>query len=64
MKGLGEMAKSGLTLEEIMAREPDVDLAMVDATTEEDIRRHMRDDGYDPEEEIPIEDLIARVGGR
>jgi putative transcriptional regulator len=53
------MAKSGLTLEEIMALEPDVDRVMVDATTEDDIRRHMREDGYDPDEETPVEDIIS-----
>lgn len=26
-----------------------------DETTEEDIRRHIREDGYDPDEEIPID---------
>ncbi len=58
-EGLEEMAKSGLTLEEIMALEPDVDRVMVDATTEDDIRRHMREDGYDPDEETPVEDIIS-----
>jgi putative transcriptional regulator len=53
------MAKSAMTLAAIMALKPDVDLAMVDATTEDDIRRHMREDGYDPDEETPIEDIIS-----
>jgi putative transcriptional regulator len=26
-----------------------------DDTTEQDIRRHMREDGYDPDEEIPVD---------
>jgi putative transcriptional regulator len=53
------MAKAKLTLAEIMARSPDVDLAKVDATTEEDIRRHMVEDGYDPDEAIRDEDIIS-----
>jgi len=53
------MAKSGMTLAEIMAREADVDLAKVDATTEEDIRQHMRQEGYDPDEPVLAEDIIS-----
>ncbi len=53
------MAKSAMTLAAIMALEPDVNLAKVDATTEEDIRRHMREDGYDPDEPVRIEDIIS-----
>jgi putative transcriptional regulator len=53
------MAKSKLTLAAIMARSPDVDLAKVDATTEQDIRRHMAEDGYDPDEAIRDEDIIS-----
>ena len=48
-----------MTLSESMARKPDVDLAKVDATTEEDIRRHMREEGYDPDEEVRDEDIIS-----
>jgi putative transcriptional regulator len=50
-----------MTLAGIMARKPNVDLAKVDATTEEDIRRHMREDGYDPDEDIRDEDIISPV---
>jgi putative transcriptional regulator len=53
------MAKSKLTLAEIMIRPPGADLAKVDATTEEDIRRHMTEDGYDPDETIRYEDIIS-----
>ena len=53
------MAKPRVTLAELMARNPDVDLAKVDATTEEDIRRHMRQEGYDPDEEVRAEDIIS-----
>jgi putative transcriptional regulator len=48
-----------MTLDAIMAREADVDLAKVDATTEEDIRRHMREEGYEPDEAIREEDIIS-----
>ena len=30
-----------------------------DETTEEDIRRHMREDGYDPDEECPADALLT-----
>jgi putative transcriptional regulator len=53
------MAKSGMTLAEILAREPDVDLAQIDATTEDDIRRQMREDGYDPDQAVRAEDIIS-----
>jgi putative transcriptional regulator len=43
------------TLEEILASEPDVDHAKLDATTEEDIRRHMIEDGQDPDADIPAD---------
>ena len=48
-----------MTLTAIMARKPDVDLAKVDATTEADIRQHMREEGYDPDEAIRDEDIIS-----
>lgn len=41
------------TLEEILASPPDFDRAKFEATTEEDIRRHMIEDGQDPDEELP-----------
>ena len=58
-KGPQDMAKPRVTLADLMARNPDVDLAKVDATTEEDIRRHMREEGYDPDEEVRAEDIIS-----
>ena len=36
-----------------MARKPDIDLAKIEATTEQDIRRHMREEGYDPDRSDP-----------
>jgi len=53
------MARKAMTLAAILARKPDVDLAKVDATTEADIARHMREDGYDPDEVIRVEDIIS-----
>jgi putative transcriptional regulator len=53
------MAKSGLTLAEIMARSPDVDLGKIDATTEDDIRQHLIEDGYEPAAVIRDGDLIS-----
>jgi putative transcriptional regulator len=58
-EGFEDMAKKAMTLAAIMALEPDVDLAKVDATTEDDIRRYMAEDGYDPDEEIRAEDIIS-----
>lgn len=40
------------TLEEILASEPQVDHAKLAATTEDDIRRYMIEDGQDPDAEI------------
>jgi putative transcriptional regulator len=49
-QGHQDMAKPHrMTLDAIMAHKPDVDLAKIDATTEADIRRHMREEGYDPD---------------
>jgi len=48
-----------MTLAEILAFRPDVDLAKIDATTEDDIHQHMREDGYDPEQAIRDEDIIS-----
>jgi putative transcriptional regulator len=55
------MAKQSMSLSAIMARKPDVDLAKIDATTEDDIRRHMREEGYDPDQAIREEDIISPV---
>lgn len=43
------MAVTRMTLDEALAKAPDVDRAKVDATTEADIRRHMAEDGVDPD---------------
>jgi putative transcriptional regulator len=43
------------TLEEILAMKPQIDRAKFDATTEEDIRRHMIEDGEDPDAEYTLE---------
>ena len=53
------MAKSRMSLAEIMATAPNVDLAKIDATTEQDMHRHMREEGYDPYEAIRDEDIIS-----
>jgi putative transcriptional regulator len=46
------MAKSRMTLPEILASEQSFDLVKIDATTEQDIRRHMR-------EHVQEEDIIS-----
>ena len=48
-----------MTLPEILASEQSFDLVKIDATTEEDIRRHMREEGYDPDEHVQEEDIIS-----
>ncbi len=48
-----------MTLDEIKARKPNIDRAKLDAATEEDIRRHMIEDGQDPDEELREEDIIS-----
>ncbi|MBD0271992.1 MAG: helix-turn-helix domain-containing protein [Acetobacteraceae bacterium] len=54
------MAKTvRMTLGQALARESTVDRAKLDATTEEDIRRHMAEDGYDHDEDIRDEDVIS-----
>ena len=53
------MAITRMTLKEILARKPRVDYEKLDATTEEDIRRHMIEDGEDPDEELRPEDIIS-----
>jgi putative transcriptional regulator len=37
------------SLDEVIARKSDIDRAKIDAATEEDIRRHMIEDGEDPD---------------
>jgi putative transcriptional regulator len=53
------VAKSRMTLMEILAAKPDVDLGKIDATTADDVQRHMREEGYDPAEAIRDEDIIS-----
>ena len=42
------------TLDEIRASRPKFDRAQIDATTEGDIRRHMIEDGEDPDAPLPV----------
>lgn len=53
------MAKQRMTLDALRTHKPDIDLARIDATTEADIARHMREEGYDPDEPIREEDIIS-----
>ena len=46
------MATTRMTLKEIVARGSQRDLAKIAATTEADIRRHMVEDGQDPDEDL------------
>ncbi|KQP50898.1 MULTISPECIES: helix-turn-helix domain-containing protein [unclassified Methylobacterium] len=48
-----------VTLAELAARPADVDQAKLDATTEEDIRRHMIEDGYDPDDPSYLEGAVV-----
>lgn len=47
-----------MKLEDALARPSTVDRARLDATTEDDIRRHMIEDGQDPDEEMDPEFFI------
>jgi putative transcriptional regulator len=58
-----------MTLEQIMAARPKVDRDRVEATTEEEIARHMVEDGEDPEaalgefvEDLPPARIRERLG--
>jgi putative transcriptional regulator len=53
------MAQQKMTLAAIMAQKPDVDFARIDGTTEADIRRQMREEGYDPDADIREQDIIS-----
>jgi putative transcriptional regulator len=55
---LGTMAITRMTLEQIKKNPSKLDHAKIDATTEEDIRRHMIEDGEDPDEEVVYEEVI------
>lgn len=46
-----------MTLAEALARAPTIDGARLDATSEADVRRHMEEDGFDPDEEVAPERL-------
>ena len=61
------MAATRMTLEEALAKAPDLDRARMDATTEEDIRHHMAEDGEDPDaapRPKPAGTAGRRPGGR
>lgn len=47
------MARKPVTLEQIRASRPIVDRARIEATTEEDVRRHQIEDGEDPDAPLP-----------
>ncbi len=49
------MAIVRASLKDILARPPQADWAKVDATTEQDLRRHMVEDGEDPDADLPNE---------
>ena len=53
------MAITRMTLDEIKARPSKRDRAKIKATTEEDIRRHMIEDGEDPAAELREEDILS-----
>lgn len=53
------MAITRMTLGEIKARPSKRNRAKIKATTEEDIRRHMIEDGEDPDAELREEDIIS-----
>ena len=53
------MAQTRVTLAQIMAAGGgEVDRAKLDATTEEDIRRHMIEDGEDPDQDLRFEPVV------
>jgi len=47
------------TLAQIKASKPKIDWKIVDATTEEDIRRHMIEDGEDPDFVPTLKDIFT-----
>lgn len=53
------MAITRMTVDEIKARPSKRNRAKMKATTEEDIRRHMIEDGEDPDAEPGAEDIIS-----
>ena len=55
------MAMVRKSLDEIRAAKPKVDRAKIRATTERDIRRHMIEDGEDPDWQPKLEDIFTPV---
>lgn len=53
------MAMARKSLKEIKASKPKMDRAKFDATTEEDIRRQMIEDGEDPNHTVSIEEIFT-----
>jgi putative transcriptional regulator len=53
------MAITKMTLDEIKARPSKRDRAQIKATTEQEIRQHMIEDGEDPDAELRKEDIIS-----
>jgi putative transcriptional regulator len=53
------MAVTRMTLADAQAHKPDIDRAKMDATSEADIRRHMVDDGEDPDAPLPGARLVV-----
>jgi len=53
------MAVTRMTMKQILASPPDLDRAKLAATTEADIRRHMIEDGQDPDADLRAEDIIS-----
>jgi putative transcriptional regulator len=53
------MAITRVTLDEIKARPSRRNRAKIEATSEEEIRRHMVEDGEDPNAELREEDVIS-----
>lgn len=53
------MATVRRSLEDIRRRKPTIDHARIDATTEDDIRRHMIEDGENPDAEPSEADVIT-----
>lgn len=53
------MATVRMTFDEIRRRKPAIDHARMDATTESDIRRHMVEDGEDPDAELLDANVIS-----
>jgi putative transcriptional regulator len=58
-----------MTIDQIRASRPKIDRAKIEATTEEDIARHMREDGEDPNagigpfvEDLPPALIRERIG--